>query len=302
MFISFLSAERIETGVISQYRFFDQSGNVISDKTGLLPLKIGTPSGVVWIEEGGITIKGNSKIESTLDLTAWMNSLITSKTVTFEAWIKPHSKCSDDNGIVFSSMKADGSLNFALIKEKENYKWMIRTNAKNTKGISVFSFKLPSASKDRDRKKNDEHDEHDEDRDLATHLALTIDAQKKANLYLNGNLISSVNLSIDFSCWDRNIRFQLAPRFCSTDLWRGDFYLFSLSSSALTSVQVKNNFQAGIERLIQETPITALVRHSPQINGTVEGSVQLALPESVTLNGGANIEGDFPLSVISGQF
>ncbi len=37
---------------------------------------------------------------------------------------------------------------------------------------------------------------------------------------------------------------------------------------------------------------TALVRHGPQFNGTVDGSVQVLLPESVTLNSSAHITGD----------
>src|SRR6185369_1175598 len=38
--------------------------------------------------------------------------------------------------------------------------------------------------------------------------------------------------------------------------------------------------------------VTTLVRHAPVINGRVEGSVQVLLPESATLNGGAAITGD----------
>jgi rhamnogalacturonan endolyase len=38
--------------------------------------------------------------------------------------------------------------------------------------------------------------------------------------------------------------------------------------------------------------ITALVRHAPLINGIVDGSVQMLLPESVTLNGSASLSGD----------
>ena len=37
---------------------------------------------------------------------------------------------------------------------------------------------------------------------------------------------------------------------------------------------------------------TALVRHGPSLNGTVDGSIQQMLPESVTLNGGAIVTGD----------
>ena len=38
--------------------------------------------------------------------------------------------------------------------------------------------------------------------------------------------------------------------------------------------------------------VTTLVRHAPVINGRVEGSVQVLLPESATLNGGAAVTGD----------
>ena len=38
--------------------------------------------------------------------------------------------------------------------------------------------------------------------------------------------------------------------------------------------------------------ITALVRHAPVINGIVDGSVQVVLPENLTLNGNASLSGD----------
>jgi len=38
--------------------------------------------------------------------------------------------------------------------------------------------------------------------------------------------------------------------------------------------------------------VTSLVRHAPVVNGRVEGSLQVLLPESATLNGGAAITGD----------
>ena len=37
---------------------------------------------------------------------------------------------------------------------------------------------------------------------------------------------------------------------------------------------------------------TALVRHAPSVNGTVEGSLQQMLPESTTFNGGATVTQD----------
>jgi hypothetical protein len=40
---------------------------------------------------------------------------------------------------------------------------------------------------------------------------------------------------------------------------------------------------------------TALVRHAPTINGSVEGSIQVLSAENVTLNGGANVSGDLLL-------
>lgn len=41
--------------------------------------------------------------------------------------------------------------------------------------------------------------------------------------------------------------------------------------------------------------VGALVRHAPTLNGDVEGSIQVLLPESLTLNGGAMIAGDLLL-------
>src|SRR4051794_34072300 len=37
---------------------------------------------------------------------------------------------------------------------------------------------------------------------------------------------------------------------------------------------------------------TALVRHAPSVNGTVQGSLQQMLPENVVINGSALVTGD----------
>jgi len=44
--------------------------------------------------------------------------------------------------------------------------------------------------------------------------------------------------------------------------------------------------------LIAQSPGTALVRHAPALNGTVEGSIHQMSAESTTLNGGARVTGD----------
>lgn len=45
-----------------------------------------------------------------------------------------------------------------------------------------------------------------------------------------------------------------------------------------------------------EVGVTALVRHAPNLNGGLDGSIQVLLPESVTLNGNAWIAGDLLMS------
>ena len=49
---------------------------------------------------------------------------------------------------------------------------------------------------------------------------------------------------------------------------------------------------AGTRSETLEVTITALLRHAPTLNGDVEGSVQVLLPENVTLNGGSSIVHD----------
>jgi len=51
------------------------------------------------------------------------------------------------------------------------------------------------------------------------------------------------------------------------------------------------NYSGSSEALLRITT-AALVRHAPVINGEIEGSVQVLLPESITLNGSAVIIGD----------
>ena len=98
-------------------------GDLVSDKASLLPLKVGSTNQAAWIFGGGLEVKGNGSIESLSNGISWGNALATSKAMTVEAWIKPKRSCSQGNGMVFSWMKSDGALNFALRKEKERYVW-----------------------------------------------------------------------------------------------------------------------------------------------------------------------------------
>ena len=298
LFLSPLFAGRIETGVLSQYEFLDSNDDSIIDRLMLLPLKIKSPKYIDWIDEGGIVVKQKANIESTLNISPWIQSFTSSKTATFETWLRPNSNYKKKEGTVFSSMKENGELNFALVRKNEKYFWLVRTDSNTKKGKSVFCFEISSNNREDDhgRREDDERDEEDDKKDhigLSTHLVLTIDSQKKINLYLNGALVSSVPLAVDFLSWDKSLQFQLAPYSYLQGEWSGEFYFLSIFSTALNPQEVKNNYLAGIKRNIIETPITSLVRHSPQINGRIEGSVQQALPETVTLNDGAEIEGDF---------
>jgi len=60
---------------------------------------------------------------------------------------------------------------------------------------------------------------------------------------------------------------------------------------AVSAVIHESNYSGSVEAQLRITT-AALVRHAPVINGDVEGSIQVLLPESITLNGSAAIIGD----------
>ena len=62
------------------------------------------------------------------------------------------------------------------------------------------------------------------------------------------------------------------------------------SYAVIATIDDANYTGSAAGRLIVTT--TALVRHAPTLNGAVNGSVQVLLPESTTLNGGAAVSGD----------
>ena len=56
-----------------------------------------------------------------------------------------------------------------------------------------------------------------------------------------------------------------------------------------------DNYQGTISDTLLVT-ITGIVRHAPVLNGDVEGSLQVLLPESLTLNSGAMVSADVLVS------
>jgi rhamnogalacturonan endolyase len=60
--------------------------------------------------------------------------------------------------------------------------------------------------------------------------------------------------------------------------------------SVTATINSPNHFGLAMQNLIVST--TALVRHAPTINGMIDGSVQLLLAESVTLNSGSTVSRD----------
>ncbi|MES2309894.1 MAG: Ig-like domain-containing protein, partial [Verrucomicrobiota bacterium] len=284
--------ERIDRGAISQYRFLDKKGNSISDAIGGNPLKIGDLSKMTWISEGGLEVLGGGKIESVKDLSAWITAIQSSKALTFEAWISPSSACSNDEGVVFSSEKLDGNLNFELRQKGETYYWSLRNKTANSKGTAIFSFKLPASQSS---KKWEEHNKDGEEN--LVHVALTINSKGIATLYLNGVATCSASFAIDFSSWDKSLKFQLTPQFSKKEGgWKGSFFHFTCFARDLSASEVKANYDAGLDQEIELIPTVSQVNLPPILNGgaRIEGSIQQMTAGNTVLNGDVEMEdGDF---------
>lgn len=283
-----LHAARINDAVLADYAFLEGTGTQVQDVAGQpdVPLNFSSSGAFTWQPGGGLKGTGSGWLAGSGPVGTLGTQGKAANAATLEAWVILPS--SGDYPIV----RLDGSAASFLQLVQDG--GGIKVSWQGTEGAAASPHELTAAG-------------------LAAgeliHVVWTKDTAGLARLYLDGASVASDAAAGTLAGWEAASALTLAGTAGATQgNWPGTLVQVSLHGRALSAAEVLANFQTGPEAgtVVPGEDLAALVRNAPQINGTVEGSVQQMLAQNVTFNGGSLVTKDFlipgsPQLTLNGQ-
>ncbi len=222
------STSRITKDLVAMYNFEEHEGTIIHNlitKYPKLNLNIHNLSGVKWIPHGLETTSSPQMFsqEPAIDI---YNEVLKTNELTLEAWIQPL----DDNLIgiarIFTISQSTSERNFMLAQNGNKFEIRLRTSTTNNNGMpSVFS-------------------KNNTVKDSLLHIVYTRKNDGHSNIYINGKLDTTFNLTGNFTNWDSTYSLILGDEVTNNRLWKGKFYYIGFYSRALSNTEIMLNYNA----------------------------------------------------------
>jgi len=218
---------RITTGLQTLYPFREGSGTTVNDVSGIgTPLNLNISGDTTW-SAAGLTVNSNSLIASAGAATKVIDAVKSSNAITMEAWVTPANTTQSGPARIASLSLDPYNRNFTLGQQGNRYDIRLRTTGTSNNGIPSVGTATGTLT-------------------LAqTHLVYTRDATGIVNLYKNGALLSTSNVSGNMSNWDNGYRLGLANELSADRPWLGSLHLVAIYNRALSGTDITQNFTAG---------------------------------------------------------
>ena len=240
---------RVNENLKLYYTFFEGTGSITSNvaKSEMaVPLTMNDTSKVAWLKDGGIRLKEEGAIlqagKQPLEL---YSALAATNQLTVECWVKAENLIQDGPARLISYSKDKAERNFTLGTDEDTFVIRLRTPGSGLNG-SDPQLKVPGVLSLNKQ-----------------HLAFTFDGSL-IRAYVNG-VLQSERLSLDggFANWDPTQLLQLGNETDLARQWLGDIYLVAIYDRALSPVEMKRNFDAGlpVKGVIPKAPVA--VRAGP---------------------------------------
>ena len=239
--------ERVKSNLIAFYDFKERTGDIAHDTSGVDPAIDLTLTGIDWLPEQGIEIKGK-KVNSVetgkaigtpqaskklYDMIAGGNEPVNEYTV--EAWIESSTDVTGTDPLRIVAYDSNSSNNnFAMAQLQSKYIFRNRSLNTNNNGNPYLT-------------NNDA--KFDVDKNLQ-HVVMTFDQKDGRKMYINGEFTKDVDSSGSgsLSNWDNTYRFVLGNVSSNEDrLWRGKILLTAVYNRALSDKDVIQNYKAGLD-------------------------------------------------------
>ncbi|MBX2869101.1 MAG: PQQ-dependent sugar dehydrogenase [Acidiferrobacterales bacterium] len=231
--ITAVRAPRVTREIAALYTFEEESGNTVSDTSGINPaLNLARPDdgNTSWISGGGIRFSGSSMLNAADN--KLRNRCTATDAISVEAWVTPANISQDGPSRIVSFSSTITLRNFTLGQIADSYDMRLRTTTTGTNGSSP-SLSAPASTATT----------------ALTHVLYSRDASGNATLYKNG--VSQVVGSItgNFSNWASDYQMVLGNEVSGDRPWLGDMHLVAIYCAALTEEEAQQNFAAGIPPL-----------------------------------------------------
>lgn len=233
---------RYEASQIAYYEFKLGSGDTILDRSGVSPAMNLTLNGVEgtdyeWLGSWGVKFNtDNAKAQASTSTSQKLYNMISSTgEYTIEAWVIPGNVAQEDANIVSYSGGPD-TRNFTLGQQMYNYEVYNRNTS-----LTTDSNGMPLLSTD------------DSGLEVAQaaqqHVVVTYDPTNGRRIYVNGNLVPGIPDSVEaagLTNWNSSYALVLGNEISLNRPWQGTIRLLAVHNRALSSDQIKQNFDVGV--------------------------------------------------------
>ncbi len=222
---------RVQGGMQALYTFNEGSGDTVFDVSEVgnaLDLTIPDSDKVSW-GLGTLSLDAPTKIESLLPATKLSTAMQATNALTLEAWIEPGSATQGGPGPIVTMSFTPFYRGVALHQNVDNYEVNLSTNYSGNQGNSPL-LQSPNNAVQL----------------LPVHVVYTRDASGAAKLYINNELVSSVQVGGNLSTWRSDMKLALGNELRYLDRpWLGTYNLLAFYDRALSLEEIEQNYVAG---------------------------------------------------------
>lgn len=217
---------RVDANTIAMFTFDEGTGDVAVDSSGVgapITLQI---QGMEWVEGGGLR-NVSGKAQASLDDSRKLFDMITPNAAfSVETWVIPNNTAQDGPARIVSYSLDTAARNFTLGQNAIYYQLRNRslgTGANGTPTLEALDQEVNT---------------------VLQHVVATFDEASGRKVYINGQLIIAENTP-DTLNWANDHIFVLGNEVTDNRLWQGVIKFVAIHNTALTSGQVRQNFDAG---------------------------------------------------------
>ncbi len=219
-------------GLLVFYPFDEGSGDIVHDRSGVVPLldlTIKDMDKVTWIgDANGVEFTGSSMIVSNGNANKLFEKLKSGKQLSIEVWLTPGNLSQNGPARIVSMSKDSGQRNFTVGQAGREISVRLRTTETGINGTPELSTTESVLSI------------------MTNHIVTIYDGAVK-RLYINGLLHSeSQELTGDFSTW-ADYPLVIGNELQDDRTWLGRVYMVAIYDRSLSVDEIRKNYQYGIQ-------------------------------------------------------
>ncbi|MBS0612531.1 MAG: LamG domain-containing protein [Proteobacteria bacterium] len=224
---------RFDSNAIAKYEFRTGKDFTAYDTSGVDPAADLTLSGnVSWVGGWGLSFAAGSKAQAATGASKKLHDMILATgEFTIEAWVAP-ANVTQDGAYFISYSGGTDARNFTLGQSKFDYEAYLRSSNTDANGMPALATtddaRLAQAS--------------------LQHVVVTYDPVNGRRIYVNGVFTGDADKQAGgtLSNWDNTFALVLGNEVSSNRSWAGVIRMVVIHNRALSDVQIKQNFAAGV--------------------------------------------------------